>query len=193
MKGKASRYAALLGLLLVAGCSYQVKLNYDPIVRGTEDPTTSVALKVVDAREPGLGGSDTTAIGQVRGGYGNPIPVYETDPQRVAQLVRDATTDALLHSRVGVENGGPRTLVATVKGFWVDGYVGYKATVEVQCALQDGQGQVIWTSLISGAAGGVAWWTPTGFVAGTFQDALADYAQHAMGQFSSAQFQKLLF
>ena len=191
---KASvRLIGLFGLLLIAGCSYQVALKYDPIVRGAEDPTTTVKLTVVDERAPDFGGTDKTEVGRVRGGYGNPFPLYESDSHRVALLVQDATSDALRLSRVAVGDNSERTLVATVRGFWLDGYMGYKATVEVDCALQDGQGNVLWKASISGGGGGVPLWSPSSFVAPTFQKALADYADHAVVQFNSPAFQKYLF
>jgi len=190
---RAIRAAGFLALLIISACARTVVLKYDPIVRGIEDPTSEVALKVVDGREPEHGGTNTAEVGRVRGGYGNPFPLFDTDPHKVSQLVRDATTDALSHARVSVQPGSPRVLVATVKTFWLDGYVGYKAAVDVECQLQDLQGTVLWTATIGGAAGGTAGWSLTGFVASTYQTALANYAENALVQFNTPAFQKNVF
>jgi hypothetical protein len=194
--GKVGRVIipAMIGITVVcAGCSFNVALKYDPVVRGAEDPVVTVDLKVIDDRTPDFGGTNKTEIGRVRGGYGNPFPVYESDSQQVAHLVRDATADALRLARVGVAPDAQRVLVATVKEFWIDGYIGYKASVIVQCVLQDRDGGKLWTASISGAGGGAPWWTATSFIAPTFQKALAEYAENAAGQFGSQEFQKNVF
>ena len=193
MNRKHLSYVALVSFGLVTGCSRQIELSYQPIVRGVEDPNTTLSLTVVDARAPGEGGDDKTEVGRVRGGYGSPFPVYETSPQRVAQIVRDATADALSHARVKVQEGGPRRLRATVKNFWIDGYMGYKANIAVQCDLQDDNGKVLWTAMITGGGGGMPWWSIDTFIVSTFQQALADYSEHAIVDFNSAAFQKQLY
>lgn len=163
------------------------------IVRGAEGANVSVALQVKDGRDPEYGGSDKSAVGKLRGGFGNPFPLSVTDAQRVTALVEAATADALRLARVSVRPGGDRSLIATVKTFWIDGYMGYKATVAVDLALHDAQGNVLWRGAAKGEGGGVAVWTPTGFVPGTFQRALNAYAEDASGFFGRPEFQKNLF
>jgi hypothetical protein len=100
----------------------------NPIAGGADDPLTTVQLELVDARE-----SDDRTIDPAEIGYGIAWTVWEYDPAlwrpphtRCAMSTRDATADALRLARVGVSDHGPRTLVATVKKFWIDGYLGYK-------------------------------------------------------------------
>jgi hypothetical protein len=193
MRHAAIRLAALFGLVSLAGCSFTTQLHYEPTATDVQHPDTAVALTVIDGREPGYGGTDKTRIGTVRGGFGNPFPVYDTDAQTVSQLVQLATTDALVQSRVAVQSGSPRTLVVTVTKFWVDGYVGYGASVVAQCDLKDEHGIVLWSGTATGSGSGVRLWVPVSFVQPTFQKALANYVEQATGLFSSTDFQKHLY
>jgi hypothetical protein len=193
MRQTTFRLAALLGIACVAGCSFTTQLHYDPIVTDPETPEVAVALTVVDARQPNYGGNEKTEIGTVRGGFGNPFPVYDSDAQKVTLLMQAATADALAESRIAVQAESPRTLVVTVTKFWIDGYVGYGASVAAQCDLKDEHGAVLWSATASGSGGGVAWWGPTGHIQPTFQRALANYAEQATGLFSSTDFQKHLY
>jgi len=187
------QFVTVLGCVLVSACSFRTSIEYGPIVGGAEDPLTTVKLQTIDARESAMGGNDPNEIGRLRGLLGNPFPLFEAGSQSVRNVTREATTDALRLARVGVYERSPRTLVATVKKFWIDGYFGYKATVTVQCDLRDEQGNVLWTSVITGEGGGVNWAGPETFVRATFQRALAAYVQKAGGEFSSPEFQKYVF
>lgn len=42
-------------------------------------------------------------------------------------------------------NADGTALIATVREFWIDGYVGYKGTVVVDYALKDEDGRTLWT------------------------------------------------
>jgi hypothetical protein len=192
------RVAALLSAGLAVGCSYiQVPLKYEQIIRGAEDPTAIVALQVVDKRDPDHGGSDSTEVGRMRVDYGIPVPVHATDPKAVAHLVRDATIDALRQARVTVvNNNNVPTLLASVTTFWADGFIGYKATVDVFCELRDQRGALLWSSTISGVGGATTFsspWRQAGFFQPAFQEALVEYAEHALVQFNAPAFQKYLF
>jgi hypothetical protein len=156
-------------------------------------PLAGVQLEVIDARPPGFGGDERIRIGTVRGGYGNPFPVVETDEHAVRRLVEEATTDALLQAGLGTQATSGHKLVTRIKHFWVDGFVGYKATVAAEIELIDANGKVLWKTEVKGEAGGAALWTPTGFVPETFQNALSEYAAQASIQFKSPQFQRLIF
>jgi hypothetical protein len=127
------RSLTVLGLILVSACSFRTPIEYRPIAGGAEDPLTTVKLQLVDARESDAGAIDPHEIGRVRGLLGNPFPLYEAASHSVRNVTRDATVDALRLARVGVSDQSPRTLVTTLKTFWIDGYLGYKATVTVQC------------------------------------------------------------
>lgn len=183
----------VLGLMLVSACSFRTPIEYRSIADGAEDPLTTVKLQLVDARESDAGTVDPPEIGRVRGLFGNPFPLYEAAPHSVRNVTRDATVDALRLARVGVSDRSPRTLVTTLKKFWIDGYFGYKATVTMQCDLRDEQGNVLWTSVITGEGGGVNWAGPDTFVRATFQRALAAYVQKAGGEFDSTEFQRYVF
>jgi hypothetical protein len=189
------RSVIVLGLLLVSGCSSRIRtpVEYKPVAGGVDDPLTTVQLELVDARELDNRAIDPAEIGSGRGLFGNTIPLYEAASHSVRYVTRDATADALRLARVGVSDHGPRTLVATVKKFWIDGYLGYKATVTVQCDLRDEQGNVLWTSVMTGEGGGVNWAGPDTFVRATFQRALTAYVQKAGGEFNSPEFQRYLF
>ena len=191
---KAFRVSAALALVVLSACySIQTSIGYTPVVRGAEDALTTVKLQAVDARRSDRGGADPSEIGRARGLLGNAFPLLDDGSGAVAAAARAATADALRLARVGVLERSPRVLVATVRKFWVDGYVGYKATVEMQCDLRDEDGKVLWTSLITGEGGGVNCAGPQTFVRATFQRALAAYAEKAAMEFNSATFQKYLY
>jgi hypothetical protein len=191
--GMVFRLVTVLGFLLVSACSYRTPIEYRTIVAGAEDPLTTVKLETIDGRESDMAQIDARQIGSLRGLFGNAFPLFEAGPQSVPNVARDATADALRLARVGVYDRSPRTLVATLKKFWIDGYMGYKATVTVQCDLRDEQGNVLWTSVITGEGGGVNWAGPDTFVRATFQRALGVYVQKAGGEFSSPEFQRYVF
>ena len=180
-------------VLLLAACSYRTRIEYRSVAAGAENPQTTVKLETEDGRESDRAITGPTQIGRLRGLFGNSFPLFEAGPQSAPDVVRDATTDALLLARVGVNGRSPRTLVATLKKFWIDGYMGYKATITVQCDLRDEQGHVLWTSVITGEGGGVNWAGPNTFVRATFQRALTMYVQKAGGEFSSPEFQRHIF
>ena len=183
----------MLWFLLVSACSYRTPIEYRTVVAGAENPLTTVKLETIDGRESDMALSDAREIGRLRGLFGNAFPLLEAGPQSVRNVTHDATADALRLARVGVYDRSPRTLVATLRKFWIDGYMGYKATVTVQCDLRDEQGNVLWTSVITGEGGGVNWAGPGTFVRATFQRALDVYVQKAGGQFSSPEFQRNVF
>lgn len=193
--GVVCRSIAVLGCLLVSACSFRTPIEYSTVAAGAEAPLTTVKLETIDGRESdaAMAPLDANEIGRVRGLFGNAFPLFESGPQSVPIVARDATADALRLARVGVYDRSPRTLVATLKKFWIDGYMGYKATVTMQCDLRDEQGNVLWTSVITGEGGGVNWAGPGTFVRATFQRALAVYVQKAGGEFSSPEFQRYVF
>jgi hypothetical protein len=185
----------LIGLLLacIAGCSFDAKIAYRPMPARPERPAAVIKLVVEDQREPSRGGNNKADVGVIRGGYGNPFGVHESGPERVAQLVKEATTDALQQAGVAAQAEGSRTLVATVKGFWVDGYAGVKAVVEVDCVLKDAQGNTLWSAFVKGASGGMVWIVGGSIAEQTLGKALADYAARAAEEFKSAPFQRAVF
>jgi hypothetical protein len=177
---------ALLGL---SACSFQSDLAYTPLKgQQAQSPTAMVAVTVIDKRPADKGGDDKSEIGRVRGGFGNPFPVYESSQHEVTRLVTEATTDALRVAGFGTASNAPRRVVATITEFWIDGYMGYESGVKVDLALQDTQGDVLWTGTAEGGAGGVAWWTPTGHIPDMFDRSLQQYAGQAADLFRSAAF-----
>jgi hypothetical protein len=180
--------------LLAIGCSHTVNLTYEPVAGFANTAVTMVDLTVVDNRPPGYGGDDKTDVGRLRGSFGEPVPLYENGPDRVRQLVQQATADALMQARVGTKRDSPRRLIAHVTGFWMDGFIGYKGVVEVDVELMNERDEVLWKHSIKGAGGGSAVAKlPSSVAPQVFGNALRDYVQKAAGVFNSEEFQELLF
>jgi hypothetical protein len=189
--GMTSAIAAIVSLA-VAGCG-ATKIAYNPMPGGAPAPKAAVTLKVVDERPADKGGSEKALVGQVRGSYGIPAGVSDSSPDVATRTVAEATTDALKQAGVGVGSGGSRTLVATVKHYWMDGFTGYKATVTVQYALEDASGKVLWTKDVSGGAGGaLVFKSAQSMAQDMFGSALSDLAKKAAEDFKSPEFQKAL-
>lgn len=184
-------WAVAAGVWLLSGCSFDARVSYTPKATNLQT-SASVALDVIDARQPSVTGGDTRRVGSLRNGIGVPFPVEENGPDRVAQLVREATADALRQAGVGIKAGSARTLVARVDKFWVDGYAGYKASCELDYSLRDHDGKALWSSEVDGGAGGMHW-AGTSIGEELLSKALAECATRAAAQFKSAEFQKLVF
>jgi len=182
--------ALALAFVALAGCG-ATKIAYKPMAGGAPAEKETVALKVVDERPADKGGTEKVQVGQVRGSYGIPSAVKDSAPDVAPRTVAEATTDALKQAGVGVKDGSTRTLVATVKHYWMDGMAGYKATVAVQYTLQDSSGKTLWTKDVSGGAGGALIFKSAESIAqDMFGNALTDLANKAAEQFKSAEFQK---
>lgn len=183
--------AAALGATLVIGGCGATKIAYKPM-GGAPAASATLALKIVNERPADKGGQ-TNQVGQVRGSYGIPAAVKDSSPEVVTQTVTDATTDALAQAGIGVGAGGERTLVATIKHYWMDGFAGYKSTVAVQYSLQDASGKVLWSQDVTGSAGGALMFQSADSMAqDMFGKALTDLATKAAEQFKSAQFRQAL-
>jgi hypothetical protein len=177
---------------LLAGCG-ATKIAYTPLPGSPPAASASVALKVVDERPAEKGGSNKALVGQVRGSYGIPADVTDSTPDVASRTVTEATTDALKQAGIGVAAGGGKTLIATVKHYWMDGFTGYKATVTVNYALQDASGKVLWSKDVSGSAGGaLVFKSAQSMAQDMFGTALTDLAKKAEAEFKSAEFQKAL-
>lgn len=181
-----------LAALPLAGCALKADLTYAPIAADVPHAGSIVALQIVDARPSNRGGGGTGEIGVVRGGAGNKTPVYADDPAAIVPLARSATEDALHLSHIGLRDGASRTLVATLTDFWVDGFIGYTATVSIDYQLQNERGDVLWSSSASGSADAFPWPSATGFMPAAFQQALASYARKASAQFDAQEFRAAL-
>ena len=176
-------------LVLVAGCS--ANIVYKPISGTAPAAASTVVLRVLDERPADQGGADKRVIGKVRGSYGIPASVTDSNPNVVVDTVSQATADALAQAGVGVGTDG-LTLVATVMHYWMDGYVGYKGTVTVNYALLDAAGASSWSKQISGASGGSMIFDAGDMTKGIFEAALSDLAKHAWLAFQAAEFQQAL-
>jgi len=182
---------ALVAVLLLAGCA--TKIAYKPMEGSAPPATGSVALKVVDDRPADHGGSDKAQVGVVRGSYGIPSSVKDSNPTVVVTTVTDATTDALKQAGVSVQAGANRTLVASVQNYWMDGMAGYKSTVKVKYTLENGSGKALWTKEVSGSAGGALIFKSADSMAqDMFGNSLTELAKNATAEFKSADFQKAL-
>lgn len=190
---KGQRYALLLGalgLVLLAGCG-TTSIKYKPSTMSAPAAAGSVSLKVVDQRPADAGGQDKTRVGSVRGSYGIPQGINDSSADVAPQSVTEATTDALKQAGVSVQSGKPMILVATVTQYWMDGLMGYKASIAVQYALQDSTGKTLWSSEVKAGAGGTNLFrSPNSFTQDMFENALTDLANKAAEQFNSAAFKK---
>src|SRR5262245_19958833 len=116
--------ALFVGMVVaVGGCGMEIK--YKPQSAASVPVASNVALKVEDQRALDHGGQTKTHVGNIRGGMGIPQRMNDKHADVAPHTVTDATSDALRHVGVGVA-GGQKTLVATIKNFWLDGFVGYK-------------------------------------------------------------------
>jgi len=185
-------WAAGAGALLITGCS-SMQIQYVPLTAPAPAAKANVRLQVVDARMPDHGGAHKKQVGQVRSSFGIPSAVEDAKDDVAPRTVGDATTDALHHAGIGVEDGGNKMLVSTLKSYWMDGYMGYKAEVVVHFELKDAAGKSLWTSDVSGGAGGTSvGHTATGMTKDMFERALDELAQRASEQFSTPEFQQAL-
>src|SRR5262249_16421765 len=99
----------------------------------------------------------------------------------------DATTDALKKSGLSVQPGG-KTLTATIKEYWMDGFGGYAGVIVTEYKLQDRSGATLWTAEVKGGGGGsTAWNNPTERI---FKECLSDLAAHATEAFNSLPFRE---
>lgn len=182
----------LVALVGLGGCTPPPDIQYAPTTAASVATKASVGLSVLDKRSEDKGGG-TSQMGQVRSGIGIPHGVEDKKPDVVVKTVTDATTDALHKSAVGVQKGGPKTLVATVKEYWFDGYMGYSATVTVSYQLNDAAGKQLWAAEVVGKAGDTNAFTHANRMAeNIFAKALAELATKASEQFASPAFQQAL-
>jgi hypothetical protein len=183
--------AAFLGsLALLASCS--TSIAYKPIGGTAPAPAQTLVLQVVDQRPADQGGSERNVVGKVRGSYGIPASVTDANANVVLDTVSQATADALAQSGVGVGTGN-RTLVGTVKHYWMDGFQGYKGTITVAYELRDASGNVLWSKELSGGSGGaLIFKSGVSMTQDIFAAALTELAKKAATEFKSEEFQKAL-
>ncbi len=197
---KRPRRAAALGAAamfiatLATGCSFEASVRYSPGDPPVDLPTASVALKTVNRRPPAHGGQ-TKCIERVRGGYGNPFPIYEKDAANVEIAVRDATADALLRAGISTADGGGPVLVTSVDEYWLDGFGSFNATVTVDLVLQDAQGAPLWHRSVTSTGGDTMSWSvfEADRIAPTaFGYALRGVAAQLVTEFQGDEFQRLV-
>jgi hypothetical protein len=182
-----------LALLLASGCA-TLEIKYKPLPNPAPPPATGVVLKVVDNR-PADKLATRNKVGQTRDGFGIPHGLEDEDPNVVPRTINDATSDALKQSGIGLQPAGPKTLVATITEYWMDGYMGYKAGVTVQYALLNPAGAPVWTEEVKGAAGAGAFGlnkSEKRMAKNIFETTLADLAVHASERFRTPTFQQAL-
>jgi hypothetical protein len=151
-------------------------------------------LRVIDDRPDYDAGKDRKTVGRLRDQLGMPITVTESSGDEVARLIEEATEDALRRVAIATRMKARRTVVARLKRFWFDGYVGYKAGIEVDLTLLDDTGATVWHENISGVDGGTGFGTFTGvsFIAPMMDRLLNQYSAKAMEQFASTAFRSRL-
>ena len=143
-------------------------------------------MEFVNARPPNQGGDDTRAVGIARGGYGNPMTFRQSDPADLPRLIQEATADALKSAGVELKPNAGNHLVARVLQFWMDGYVGYTAWVEVEYSIVDPSGQPLWKEQVVGRQGGAV--LSFGAASDLLSSALANMAREAAAKFGDPAF-----
>jgi hypothetical protein len=179
-------------IALASGCA-GMRIKYEPSPVPAPPAAAALAVQVVDNRPPDKL-QKKSEVAQVRGGFGIPQGLKDEDPNVVARTVTEATTDALKMAGLGAA-GGPKTLVATVTEFWMDGFVGYKAGVTVSYTLQAGTGGApLWSQEIKGGAGGSTFGAsgPNAMAQKLFAAALTDLANKASAEFKSPAFMQAM-
>jgi hypothetical protein len=188
-------FAALAAL--AAGPAVSCARSYPPwtiVYVPASQPVTPtgirVRLAVADARSGARGGG-RSQVGVVRGQFGDSRAVFDSNPNVVTVNVGDATTDALWRAGISVNPIAPKVLEAWVNEFWMDGFVGYGATVMVVYQLKDAWGRPIWHATLRGQGGDVRTRRGTGVLATEiFQSALSELARNATAAFASPDFQR---
>src|SRR5688500_12549768 len=104
-----------VSLLLAVGCAANV--HYQPRWPLGAPATKFLTVEVVNGRAPDKGGDDITAVGILRGGYGNPMTFTQDNPGDLPRLVHMATVDALHGAGIDVRDGAPTKLVAKILQF----------------------------------------------------------------------------
>jgi hypothetical protein len=184
--------ALMAAIGLSGGCS-SLEIKYQPTTPAGMPTKANVTLKVADIRPLDKGRDTGTRVGSVRGGFGNSIAVEDKHADVAPHTIGDATSDALLRVGVGVNNAGQKTLVASIKEYWMDGYMGYKASIIVAYQLMDAAGKPMWSSEVTGVSGGTNMFKSGNTLAkDLFSKALADLVNHASEQFNSPGFQQAL-
>lgn len=185
---RSSLIALLCASTLALGGCRSLQVSYAPSSAAAPAPNgTQVVVKVADAR-PSDDGGGTGDVGKVRSGMGIPSTLTDKDPNVVKRTVQEATLDALKHA--GITAGNGKTLEATVKEFWMDGYMGYKGSVTVVYTLKDAAGKTLWTRTVTGADGGSnAFRDSFSMTEEIFRNALTEVSANATKEFQSADFQ----
>ena len=183
---RAVGLAALCALTTGCGATLKYAERWKP-----EAPLqASVLLEVVDQRPEDEGAKNPRQVGIVRGGYGNPAPFEVAEKTLVIETVRKALVDALHGAGVEASLKAPLTLKAKLTRFWMDGYVGYSAQVEVQLELVDAVGVTLWSQKVEGHEAGAVF--SFGAASELLNTALAHLASDANARFKEEAFQRFL-
>jgi hypothetical protein len=186
--------AVCTATLIAGGCSFETSIHHAPIGAIAGTPLGSVAVNVVNNRPPERGGQ-TTCVGRVRGGYGNPFPIHEASPADVVRSVQETVSDALLQAGVASNGQNGLQLVATLQDFWLDGFMNYNADVSIEYTLQDSAGVTRWRQSVTSTGGSTI--TGSVFVGGeqarsAFETALDGIAVQSRDLFRAPDFQDLV-
>ncbi len=179
---------ALPLMLLASGCAAALKYNerWKP-----EAPLPRVVnLDVIDARPEDQGGKDPQQVGIMRGSYGNRAAFMAEDPGLPVEMARRALVDALHGAGVEASLKAPMTLRAKLTRYWMDGYVGSGATVEVDLGLFAADGSPVWTQKVTGDEGGPV--PSYGAASAVLNTALEHLATDANARFREDGFQQAL-
>ena len=156
MKHGLLRTVGILTAVLAggAGCQHdQLRLDYvSPVA--VPGAWAGVTLKTIDARPPERGGGQGARVGNLRGPYGAAAGMSDESGDVVLRTVWEATAEALRRTGVAPGTGpAPKTLIAWIVDYWMDGYVGIKCTIAVRYQLVDSSSLPRWGAEVRGESG----------------------------------------
>jgi len=126
--------AAIATLLFTVGCSTnRVNLKYES---GVQPPAISTKSGVSVGQFTDARGESSQWIGAIRGGFGNPIKVIETDAP-VSTVVANAFAAGLLERKALAKAGeSGYEIRGSIKRFDCDQYARREATVELEITVK---------------------------------------------------------
>jgi hypothetical protein len=148
--------AAIAALLLTVACSTnRVNLKYES---GAQHPSISTKSGISVGQFTDARGEPSHWIGAIRGGFGNPIKVIETDAP-VSTVVANVFAAGLLERKALAKAGeSGYEIRGSVKRFDCDQYARREATVELEITVKRlGDGSIVFygsknANIVSGSA-----------------------------------------
>jgi uncharacterized lipoprotein YajG len=137
--------AVAVVLTALAGCgTTNVNLKYSPSTPFMKVPPTATPVNVgsfLDQR-----GEPPTWLGAIRGGFGNPLKVLESD-RPVAELVKDAFTEGLRARGVPTDADAPYQVTGVIRKLDCSQYVRREAHIQIELTVVEKSTQQRFTRL----------------------------------------------